>query len=196
MVDPLVRCPWGDADDLMRGYHDREWGVPERDSRKLWEKLILDGFQAGLSWRTILARREGFRQAFDGFDPERVAAYGPRDVERLLADAAIIRSRSKIDATIRNARAYLAMRDAGEDLARRRAHRLGGPGATEQPPVRAGVEGLAEPRLHLRRTHHRLRLDGGHRPHQQPCPRLLPARGNIPAALARQGLTGSLADSA
>jgi DNA-3-methyladenine glycosylase I len=118
MVDPLVRCPWGDADDLMRGYHDREWGVPERDSRKLWEKLILDGFQAGLSWRTILARREGFRQAFDGFDPERVAAYGPRDLERLLADAAIIRSRSKIDATIRNARAYLAMRDAGEDFAR------------------------------------------------------------------------------
>ncbi|MDQ0009700.1 DNA-3-methyladenine glycosylase I [Luteibacter jiangsuensis] len=118
MTLPLVRCPWGDADELMRGYHDREWGVPERDSRKLWEKLILDGFQAGLSWRTILARREGFRQAFDGFDPERVAAYGPRDLERLLADAAIIRSRSKIEAAIRNARAYLAMHDAGDDFAR------------------------------------------------------------------------------
>jgi DNA-3-methyladenine glycosylase I len=102
----------------MREYHDREWGVPERDSRKLWEKLILDGFQAGLSWRTILARREGFRRAFEGFDPERVAAYGARDVERLLADAAIIRSRSKIEAAIRNAGAYLAMRDAGEDFAR------------------------------------------------------------------------------
>ncbi|MGF6711472.1 DNA-3-methyladenine glycosylase I [Luteibacter sp. W1I16] len=118
MTHALVRCPWGDADDLMREYHDREWGVPERDSRKLWEKLILDGFQAGLSWRTILARREGFRRAFEGFDPERVAAYGARDVERLLADAAIIRSRSKIEAAIRNAGAYLAMRDAGEDFAR------------------------------------------------------------------------------
>ena len=118
MTRALVRCPWGDADDLMREYHDREWGVPERDSRKLWEKLILDGFQAGLSWRTILARREGFRRAFEGFDPERVAAYGARDVERLLADAAIIRSRSKIEAAIRNAGAYLAMRDAGEDFAR------------------------------------------------------------------------------
>lgn len=113
-----VRCPWGDADDLMRDYHDREWGVPERDSRKLWEKLVLDGFQAGLSWRTILARRDGFRRAFDSFDPDRVAAYGEDDVARLLADAAIIRSRSKIEATIRNARAYLAMREAGEDFAR------------------------------------------------------------------------------
>jgi len=92
--------------------------VPEGDGRKLWEKLVLDGFQAGLSWRTILARRDGFRRAFEGFDPERVAAYGPDDVARLLADAGIIRSRSKIGAAINNAKAYLAMRDAGEDFAR------------------------------------------------------------------------------
>ncbi|HXP01735.1 MAG TPA: DNA-3-methyladenine glycosylase I [Luteibacter sp.] len=118
MTDGRIRCAWGDADELMRDYHDREWGVPERDSRKLWEKLILDGFQAGLSWRTILARRDGFRRAFDGFDPDKVAAYGDREVERLLADAGIIRSRSKIEASIRNAKAYVAMREAGADFAR------------------------------------------------------------------------------
>lgn len=117
MTDGLVRCAWATADELMRDYHDREWGVPERDSRKLWEKLVLDGFQAGLSWRTILARRAGFRRAFDGFDPERVARYDEGDVQRLLADAGIIRSRAKIEATIRNARAFLAMRDADEDFA-------------------------------------------------------------------------------
>lgn len=117
MSEGVTRCAWGEADELMRGYHDREWGVPERDGRKLWEKLILDGFQAGLSWRTILARREGFRAAFEGFDPAVVAAYGPREVERLLADPGIIRSRSKIGAAINNAQAYLAMHEAGEDFA-------------------------------------------------------------------------------
>ncbi|HEY4293332.1 DNA-3-methyladenine glycosylase I [Luteibacter sp.] len=116
-TDALTRCPWGETDELMRDYHDHEWGVPERDSRKLWEKLVLDGFQAGLSWRTILARRDGFRRAFEGFEPEVVATYGENDVDRLLGDAGIIRSRSKIQATIRNARGYLAMRDSGEDFA-------------------------------------------------------------------------------
>ena len=117
MTDGKTRCAWGESDELMRAYHDTEWGVPERDGRKLWEKLILDGFQAGLSWRTILARREGFRRAFEGFEPQRVAAYGPAEVDRLLADPGIIRSRSKIEATIANARAYLAMREAGDDFA-------------------------------------------------------------------------------
>jgi len=117
MSDGRCRCAWGETDDLLRGYHDREWGVPERDGRRLWEKLVLDGFQAGLSWRTILARRDGFRQAFEGFDPDVVAAYGPREIERLLADPGIIRSRSKIGATIGNAKAYVAMREAGEDFA-------------------------------------------------------------------------------
>ena len=117
MTDGLVRCAWATADELMRDYHDREWGVPERDGRKLWEKLVLDGFQAGLSWRTILARRDGFRRAFEGFDPERVARYDDGDVQRLLGDTGIIRSRAKIEASIRNARAFVAMRDAGEDFA-------------------------------------------------------------------------------
>lgn len=135
MSDGLARCAWGDADDLMRGYHDREWGVPERDGRKLWEKLILDGFQAGLSWRTILARRDGFRAAFEGFDPEVVAAYGPREVERLLADPGIIRSRSKIGAAINNAKAYLAMREAGEDFATFCWDFVGGEPMTWEGPV-------------------------------------------------------------
>ncbi|MGN6481996.1 DNA-3-methyladenine glycosylase I [Luteibacter sp.] len=135
MSDGLVRCAWGDADELMRGYHDREWGVPERDGRKLWEKLVLDGFQAGLSWRTILARRDGFRAAFEGFDPEVVAAYGPREVERLLADPGIIRSRSKIGAAINNAKAHLAMRDAGEDFATFCWHFVGGEPLAWEGPV-------------------------------------------------------------
>jgi DNA-3-methyladenine glycosylase I len=100
----------------MVAYHDEEWGVPERGSRALWEKLMLDGFQAGLSWSTILKKRDAFRAAFKGFDPEVVAKFGETDVERLLQDAGIIRSRSKIEATIGNARAYLKMRDAGEDF--------------------------------------------------------------------------------
>ena len=91
--------------------------MPERDSRALWEKLVLDGFQAGLAWITILRKREAFRAAFEAFDPERIARYDEADVERLLADAGIVRSRAKIVATIGNARAYLAMRDKGEDFA-------------------------------------------------------------------------------
>jgi len=110
------RCAWAGTDPQMCAYHDEEWGVPERDSRALWEKLILDGFQAGLSWSTILKKREGFRAAFNGFDPEIVARFGETDVARLLLDAGIIRSRSKIEAAIGSARAYLRMRDGGEDF--------------------------------------------------------------------------------
>lgn len=110
------RCGWAVNDPLMQAYHDEEWGVPERDSRALWEKLILDGFQAGLSWITILRKREAFRRAFRGFDPKAIANYGKRDVDRLLQDAGIIRSRAKIEATIGNAKAYLAMQAAGEDF--------------------------------------------------------------------------------
>lgn len=117
-MSEISRCPWAEGDDkLMLAYHDAEWGVPQHDSRALWEMLMLEGFQAGLSWRTILHRREGFRDAFAGFDPEKVARFGEEDTERLLADARIIRSRAKIAATIGGARAYLAMRDAGEDFA-------------------------------------------------------------------------------
>jgi DNA-3-methyladenine glycosylase I len=104
------------GDPLYEHYHDTEWGVPERDSRALWEKLVLDGFQAGLAWITILRKREAFRAAFDNFDPEKVAAYGEADRARLMADAGIIRSNAKIDAAISGAKIYLAMRDAGEDF--------------------------------------------------------------------------------
>lgn len=113
----INRCTWAEGDALMGAYHDEEWGVPLRDSKALWGKLALDGFQAGLSWRTILYRREGFRMAFHDFDPEIVARFGPEDVARLLDDPGIIRSRAKIEATIGNARAYLAMAAAGEDFA-------------------------------------------------------------------------------
>jgi DNA-3-methyladenine glycosylase I len=103
-------------DPLMQAYHDDEWGVPEYDSRALWEKLMLDGFQAGLSWRIILHKREAFRRAFKGFDPERVARFNARDVARLLKDPGIVRSRAKIEATVAGARAYLAMRAGGEEF--------------------------------------------------------------------------------
>jgi DNA-3-methyladenine glycosylase I len=114
----VPRCAWAQTDALLRDYHDHEWGVPEYDSRALWEKLMLDGFQAGLSWLTILRKRDAFRRGFAQFDPVAVARFTELDVERLLGDAGIIRSRSKIEATIGNARAYLAMQDAGEDFSR------------------------------------------------------------------------------
>ncbi len=101
------RCGWCGQEEIYVRYHDTEWGVPEYDSRALWEKLILDGFQAGLSWITILKKRENFRQAFAGFDPEIVAKWGDTEVEMLLQNPGIIRHRGKIDATIGNARAYL-----------------------------------------------------------------------------------------
>ena len=112
----LHRCAWCGTDPLYVAYHDEEWGVPEYDPRALWEKLVLDGFQAGLAWITILRKREGMRDAFDGFDPEKVAAYGEADIERLLGDARIIRSRAKINSAIKGARIWLEMRDNGEDF--------------------------------------------------------------------------------
>src|SRR3712207_3511297 len=104
------RCSWAGHDPLMIAYHDHEWGEPCRDDQELFARLILDGFQAGLSWAIILRKREGFRRAFAGFDPGRVAAYGPGDGERLLADPGIVRNRRKIEATVGNARAMLAIR--------------------------------------------------------------------------------------
>jgi DNA-3-methyladenine glycosylase I len=105
----LPRCGWATSDPLYIAYHDEEWGRPVHDDRRLFEMLILEGAQAGLSWITILRRRETYRQAFEGFDPERIARYGPKDVERLMADPGIIRNRAKIEATIKNARACLAV---------------------------------------------------------------------------------------
>lgn len=112
----VERCSWCGDDPLYVAYHDTEWGVPEYDSRALWEKLMLDGFQAGLAWITILRKRETLRAAFDGFEPGLIAQYGEADIERLLKDPGIIRSRAKINAAIGNAQAYLAMQARGEDF--------------------------------------------------------------------------------
>ncbi len=105
----MERCSWVGSDPIYENYHDTEWGVPEYDSRALWEKLILDGFQAGLSWITILKKRDAFRAAFHGFDPAVIATWGEEDVLRLLGDPGIVRHRGKIQATIGNAQAYLEL---------------------------------------------------------------------------------------
>jgi DNA-3-methyladenine glycosylase I len=108
------RCRWAEGDALMRTYHDTEWGVPQHDARMLWEMLMLEGFQAGLSWITILRKRDAFREAFAGFSPIKVAAFGARDVTRLMGNAGIVRARAKIEATIRGAQLYLEMQEHGE----------------------------------------------------------------------------------
>jgi len=108
------RCGWADGDPLMTDYHDREWGVVQRDGRMLWEMLMLEGFQAGLSWSIVLRKREAFRAAFAGFEPAKVARFGARDVKRLMANAGIIRARAKIEATIRGAQIYGEMEQQGE----------------------------------------------------------------------------------
>ncbi|NOX93690.1 MAG: DNA-3-methyladenine glycosylase I [Alphaproteobacteria bacterium] len=111
---PPLHCLWAPEDDaLYRQYHDEDWGVPEYDDRALFEKLILDGFQAGLSWRTILYKRENFRKAFNGFDAEKIVRYSPKKIERLMQDTGIIRSKTKINATIGNAKIYLGIMEDG-----------------------------------------------------------------------------------
>ena len=113
----VQRCSWVGADPLYRAYHDTEWGVPVRDSRMLWETLMLEGFQAGLAWIVILRKREGFRAAFAGFDPDKVARFNEADIARLMADPGIVRARAKIEATIRGAQIYCEMAERGEDFA-------------------------------------------------------------------------------
>lgn len=112
MTDTPQRCAWCGSDPLYVAYHDTEWGVPEYDSRALWEKLVLDGFQAGLSWITILRKRDSFREVFEGFDPERIARWGEAEVARALQNPGIIRHRGKIEATVTGARAYLEVEAA------------------------------------------------------------------------------------
>jgi DNA-3-methyladenine glycosylase I len=112
-----VRCAWAGDDPLMQAYHDEEWGVPQRDPRALWEMLMLEGFQAGLSWAIVLRKRETFREAFAGFDPNSVARFSKRDVDRFMTNPGIIRARAKIEATIAGARVFCEMRDRGEDFA-------------------------------------------------------------------------------
>jgi DNA-3-methyladenine glycosylase I len=114
----ISRCTWADNDDQMRAYHDQEWGIPEFDSRALWEKLMLDGFQAGLSWSIILRKRDAFRKAFKNFNPEKVAKFTETDIKRLLENPGIVRSRAKIEATITGAKIFMQMQKAGEDFSK------------------------------------------------------------------------------
>ena len=109
----MARCPWAEGDPLLARYHDEEWGVPVHDPRHAFEHLILETFQAGLSWRVVLGKREAFRRAFSGFEPHAMAAMGASDVERLAQDATLIRNRAKLTAAIGNARAFLAMEEEG-----------------------------------------------------------------------------------
>jgi DNA-3-methyladenine glycosylase I len=133
----LCRCSWATDDPVNMGYHDTEWGVPQHDSRALWEMLMLEGFQAGLSWITILRKREAFRKAFKGFDPRKVARFTEADVTRLLQDPGIVRSRAKIEATINGARIYLAMHKAGEDFSTFAWNFVGGKPIWNNGPVPA-----------------------------------------------------------
>ncbi len=112
MTEAISRCSWCEGDPLYEAYHDDEWGVPVHDDQQLFERLMLEGFQAGLAWITILRKRENFSRAFDNWDPEIIAAYGPDDIARLMADAGIIRNRLKIEGAVKNARAYLHLKEA------------------------------------------------------------------------------------
>jgi len=117
-ADGIVRCPWPKEDPLYLAYHDEEWGVPEFDDRALYEKLVLDGFQAGLSWITILRKRENFRRAFDEFIPQKIARYTPRKIERLMQDAGIVRNRAKIEGAVLSARAWITVMEKGPGFSR------------------------------------------------------------------------------
>jgi DNA-3-methyladenine glycosylase I len=134
---PKSRCKWATSDPLLREYHDTEWGVPLRDSRELWELLMLEGFQAGLAWITVLRKRDAFRKAFKGFDPAKVARFGEADIERSLQNPGIIRSRAKIKATIQAARIYVEMQKNGEDFSKFLWSIVGGKPIRNEAPVPA-----------------------------------------------------------
>ena len=135
----IIRCGWAGDDPLYVEYHDTEWGVPVYHDREMFERLMLEGFQAGLSWITILRKRENFHRAFDGWDPEKIAAYGEDDVARLMADPGIIRNRLKIEGAIRNARAYLALQEGGESLSELLWSFVGGKPIVNHPVTLAEV---------------------------------------------------------
>ena len=180
----MARC-FGDGDPLYERYHDEEWGRPVTDERGLFERMSLEAFQSGLSWLTILRKREAFRAAFAGFDPDAVAAFGDADVQRLMSDAGIVRNRAKIEATLANAHATVALRDAGTPLAEViAAHRpaprpaprtMGRRALPDAGDRRAGARAQA-PRLPFRRADHALRAHAGVRPGQRPPDRLSGSR--------------------
>ena len=182
--DGLARPTWAATDPLMQEYYDNEWGMPVRDERGMFERISLEAFQSGLSWATILRKRPAFRTAFDDFDPDAVAAYDESDVERLMADVGIVRNRRKIEATITNARATVALReDAGlVDLVWSfRPPSTPAPTSYDEVPTRseeslALSKELRKERLHVRRADDDVRADGGgrhrrHPPGRQPPPR-------------------------
>ena len=192
--DGLRRCPWARQDPLYVAYHDTEWGVPEFDDRALYEKLVLDGFQAGLSWITILRKRDNFRRAFDGFAPEKIARYTPEKIERLMQDAGIVRNRMKIEGAVLSARAYLEVMEKEQGFARllvgfprRTAEGERVPqhqaDAGRDPAVAADLQGAQAPRLQVLRPYHRVCLHAGGRHGQRSSGDLSPARG--PAAAQR-----------
>jgi DNA-3-methyladenine glycosylase I len=125
-ADGLHRCQWAGEDPLYVAYHDDEWGVPEYDDRALYEKLVLDGFQAGLAWITILRKRDNFRRAFDGFDPHKIARYAPKKIEALMQDAGIVRNRMKVEGAVKSAQAYLEVMETGPGFSRLLWDFLGG----------------------------------------------------------------------
>ncbi len=177
--DGLKRCPWPKTDPLYVAYHDDEWGVPEYDDRALYEKLVLDGFQAGLSWITILRKRDNFRRAFDGFDPAKIARYRPAKVEKLMQDAGIVRNRLKIEGAVLSAHAYLEVMEKGPGFSAFLWNFLDGAPkvnhfrSTKQVPaetaaVASDLEGACRARLQIRRTDHRVRLHAGGRHGERP----------------------------
>ena len=186
-ADTLPRCPWPRDDALYIAYHDEEWGVPEYDDRALYEKLILDGFQAGLSWITILRKRENFRRAFDGFVPEKIARYTPKKVERLMQDAGIVRNRAKIEGTVLSARAWLEIMEKGPGFSellwdfvdgkpKVNRFKTDAAGAGGNRDIAGDVQGAGAARLQILRTDHRLRVHAGRRHGQRSSDRMLPPR--------------------
>ncbi len=177
--DGVLRCSWAAKPGVMRDYHDTEWGTPVHGEAAVFERLTLEAFQSGLSWSTILNKRENFRHAFDHFDAEKVAAYDDQKCAELMADAGIVRNRLKIRATIANARALLALDGTSlEEIvlvlrARRPATTAdAGTGAGHLNRVQSTGEGSQAARVRVRRTDHRARADGGHRDRRHPSRRL------------------------
>ena len=182
--DGKMRCPWPGEDPFYVAYHDNEWGVPEYDDRALYEKLILDGFQAGLSWITILRKRDNFRKAFDDFQPEKIARYNAKKVHALMNDAGIVRNRAKIEGTVASAKSYLEDHGEGPGLLetavgfrRRQAEGQSVQDHRERAGLDAALDqdlqGTVFARLQIRRPDHRLRLHAGDRHGQRPSRHLL-----------------------
>ena len=196
-ADGALRCAWAGSSPEYLRYHDEEWGRPVHGDRALFERVTLEAFQSGLAWITILRKREGFRAAFSGFDPDLVAAYGPEDLTRLLADAGIVRNRAKIEAAVANARATVALREAYPGGLDALVWSFAPPPRPRRPRRRrdprgdAGVDGVGEGAeaswLRVRGPDDGLRDDAGRRPRRRPHRRLLRA-GSSRVGPAEQGV--------